>query len=47
MSHGRLRFETDPQDKTRVWFVTEPDQREHFVDRLALTPIDRDIFTGI
>ena len=47
MSPGRLHFEADPQDKTRVCCVTEPDQREHFVDRLALTPIDRDIFTGI
>ena len=47
MSPGRLHFEADPQDKTRVCCVTAPDQREHFVDRLALTPIDRDIFTGI
>ncbi len=47
MSPRRLRFEADPQDKTRVCCVTAPDQREHFVDRLALTPIDRDIFTGI
>ena len=27
--------------------MSQDDQAEHFVDRLTLTPIDRDIFTGV